>query len=101
MPALSEYINVYNTALLILLRKGFQVWYDEETKSYCAEREGWDFTAQSPCGLLGVIAIFEHKQPSEYREYWWREEGPIIRDKLPSEPKPYTAVWKKGDESDL
>jgi len=29
MLALSEYSNVYNTALVILQRKGYQAWYDE------------------------------------------------------------------------
>jgi hypothetical protein len=32
MPALSEYSNVYNTALAVLREKGFQIWYDKERK---------------------------------------------------------------------
>ncbi|EPX64325.1 hypothetical protein D187_005459 [Cystobacter fuscus DSM 2262] len=92
MPALSEYTNVYNTALLILQKKGFQVWLDESIDMYCAEKDGWDFMAQTPCGLLGVVAIFEYKQPSEYREYWWQEQGQDIYSNLPRQPRAYKPV---------
>jgi len=95
MPALAEYSNVYNSALLILRNKGFQVWLDESTGLYCAEKDGWDFQADTPCGLLGVVAIFEYKQPSEYREYWWREEGQDIYSNLPRQPQAYKPVWKR------
>ena len=78
MSSLSEYSNVYNTALLILQKKGFRVWYDKEIKVYCAEKEGWDFMADTPCGLLGVVSIYEFKKPEKYEEYWWRVEGPQI-----------------------
>jgi hypothetical protein len=83
MASLSEYTNVYNTALLILRRKGYQLWYDPNTQDYCAEQRGWDFRSPSPCGLLGLIAIFESKHPSKFVEYWWREDGPEIYEKLP------------------
>lgn len=43
MAALREYSNVYNTALLILAQRGYQLWYDRQTQEYCAERGGWDF----------------------------------------------------------
>ena len=78
MSSLSEYSNVYNTALLILQKKGFRVWYDKEIKVYCAEKEGWDFMADTPCGLLGVVSIYEFKKPEKDEEYWWRVEGPQI-----------------------
>jgi hypothetical protein len=87
MASLIEYSNVYDTALLILEKKGYQVWYDAETQDYCAERNGWDFRSPSPCGLRGVVAIFEFKQPVQFVEYWWREEGPEVYDHLPSHPQ--------------
>jgi hypothetical protein len=40
MPSVSEYANVYNTVLLILQKKGFQVWLDERSDLYCAEKDG-------------------------------------------------------------
>lgn len=96
MPALSEYSNVYNSALLVLSQKGFQVWYDQNAQQYCAERDGWDFMSSSPCGLLGVVAIFEAKKPKQYAENWWREEGPLSYRKLPSLPtREYEPIWKK------
>lgn len=61
MPALSEYTNVYNTALNILDKKGFSTWYDDEIDMFCAEKDGWDFMAESPCALLGVVSIYEYK----------------------------------------
>jgi hypothetical protein len=91
MAALSEYTNVYNTALLVLRAKGYQLWYDKETEDFCAESGGWDFRAPTPCGLLGLVAIFELKKPTQFVDYWWREEGPeVVRD-LPHQPE--QAYW--------
>jgi hypothetical protein len=85
MASLSEHSNVYNSALLVLKKKGYQIWYDSKTEDYCAERDGWDFRSPSPCGLLGLVAIFEFKQPAGFVEYWWREEGPEVYRDLPSQ----------------
>ncbi len=92
MPTLGEYSNVYNTALLLIQRKGFQVWYEKENETFCAERGGWDFMANSPTGLLGLIAIFESKNPTRWEEYWWREQEPFILRSLPTKPRPYNSV---------
>jgi hypothetical protein len=95
MPALSEYSNVYNTAVLLLERKGFRVWMNPETSLYCCERNGWDFMSESPCGLLGLVAIFEHKAPTEPAEYWWREEGPERYGNLPTKAPAYVPVVER------
>lgn len=71
MPTLSDYVNVFGEAVFVLREKGYQVWYDEASKLFYAEKNGWDFAADSPTALLGVVAIYETRQPSEYREYWW------------------------------
>jgi hypothetical protein len=93
MAALSEYSNVYNTALSILRKKGYQLWYSQATGDFCAEKNGWDFMSATPCGLLGLIGIFEFKDPSEFGEYWWREEGPEDYRALPQEPeRPFKRV---------
>jgi hypothetical protein len=34
MAALTGYTNVYDTALTILVQKGYQMWYVESTKTY-------------------------------------------------------------------
>jgi hypothetical protein len=99
MPALSEYTNVYNSALAVLRRKGYQLWYDSETECFCCEKDGWDFMADSPCGLLGLVAMFEAKCPDRYVESWWREENSEDFRNLPAAPlRPYTAVWKTEKE---
>lgn len=97
MAALSEYSNVYNTALLVLIKKGYQVWYEKKSDRYCAERDGWDFRSKTPCGLLGVVAIYEQKQPKECTDYWWRENGPDVYGSLPEQPpRPYVPVWERS-----
>ena len=96
MPTLSEYSNVYNTAILILQEKGFRVWYEERTHHYCAERDGWDFMSDSPCGLLGVVAIFEYHQPQVFKEYWWKIEGPDVYRNLPREKPDFASVMRKN-----
>jgi hypothetical protein len=95
MAALSEYANVHDTALKILLKKGYQVWLDDEAELYCAEKDGWDFRAESPCGLLGVVAIYEFKNPGAYSEYWWKEGGENVFLNISHEQPAYTPVWKK------
>lgn len=91
MPALSEFSNVTNTAINVMIEKGYRVWFMKETETYCAEKDGWDFMADSPCSLLGIISIYEFKKPSRYEEYWWREEG-ISDVQLSSVPPRYTSV---------
>lgn len=95
MPALSEYVNVYNSALQALKDKGFQIWIDENTDMFCAERSGWDFMAENPISLLGLVALLEHKSPDTYEEYWWKSEGVLDYRKLPNEPLNYISVSKK------
>ena len=92
MPALSEYSNVTNTAINILIKKGYRVWHIAENEMYCAEKNGWDFMADSPCGLLGIISIYEFKNPKKYEEYWWREEDISLKHALSSTPPQYTSV---------
>jgi hypothetical protein len=91
MPALGEYVNVYSSALETLTSKGYQVWYDGESELYCAEKNGWDFMAENPISLLGLVAIYEAQAPQSYSEYWWRREGPD-HTHLPNSPRPYTSV---------
>ena len=91
MPALFEYSNVYASALQILKEKGYQLWFDSSENIFWAERDGWDFASESPCGLLGLVALYEYRAPTEYKEYWWRTEGIDTRD-LPREPQPYASA---------
>ena len=93
MPALSEYSNVYDSAVSILRKKGYQVWYDRDADLFCAEKDGWDFQSDSPCGLLGLVAIYEFHEPTEYSDGWWKDTDGIGYRELPPYPEPFRAVW--------
>lgn len=95
MPALSEYSSVTNTAFNILDKKGYNIWYNNKLDVYCAEKDGWDFMADSPCGLLGVISIYEFKKPEKYQEYWWRDEDKDLLETLSDTLPEYTSVIYK------
>ena len=95
MPALSEYSNVYNTAFNILDKKGFNLWYDESTDMFCAEKNGWDFMSDSPCGLLGLISIYEYVNPRTYEEYWWRVNDKDLSHDLGVIKPSYKSVSQK------
>lgn len=93
MAALYAYANVESTAIELLRTKGFQVWKDDAAMIW-AERDGWDFVADSACALLGAVAIYESIRPTEFRQYWWRlHQEPI---ELPRDPQPYRAVYERG-----
>lgn len=94
MPTLSEFANVYDSALDLLEKKGFQLWFDEKSDLFFAERNGWDFAAENPISLLGLAAIFEAEEPSQFHEYWWRRKGTEPRARLPREPVPYDSIMK-------
>ena len=95
MPALSAHSNVENTALVLLVRRGYQYWYDSGAELYYVEKDGWDFCASGLVELLGVVAIFETLKPEEYREYWWQIREPWLRDDIPPEHRPYAPVWQR------
>ena len=95
MAALTDYINVYDTALAVLLDKGYQLWYDKATYRYWAEKDGWDYVSRSPVALLGLIAIYEFHQPTAWAEYWWRIPTDDLGRRLPSTPKPYVPIYRR------
>jgi hypothetical protein len=92
MPALSYYSNVHNTAVVILQEKGYRVWTEPDGERWCAEKAGWDFMADDPVQLLGLIGIHEHCQPQAFCEYWWRRRDPWLMDSVPTAPPDYISV---------
>lgn len=97
VPTLSQSSNVYRAAVSVLHAKGFQVWCERSAGTYFAERDGWDFCADDPVALLGLVALFEARAPAEYREYWWRmeaESGPVELPEAPAQP--YVSVMERG-----
>jgi hypothetical protein len=95
MPALAAYTNVLNTSLVILEKKGFRVWSNEKQDQWFAEKNGWDFMADDPLYLLGLIAIFEHHKPSQYKDMWWELDKPNLIEKPAKLAPDYKPVWKK------
>jgi len=78
MSDLSAYLNVYNTALVVLQRKGWALRYDKEHEWWFAQKDGWEFLADNPIELLGLVGIYEHNAPEEKREYWWKIDEPDL-----------------------
>ena len=95
MPALGAHCNVSNTCLVILAEKGFRTWTDEDGDYFYAEKDGWDFMANDPIQLLGLITIYERTGPDKFKEYWWRIREPWLVEDLPKEAPDYTPIWKK------
>lgn len=59
---------------------------DESTEMHeclwIAEKDDYDFLADNPIELLGLVGIYEHKQPTEDVPYWWAERGEDIWEEL-------------------
>ena len=82
MPDLSAYLNVYNTALVVIERKGFLIRFDESKEWWYATKDEWEFLADDPMQLLGLISIYEHLSPEEKKEYWWKIDEPNLFSEL-------------------
>ena len=96
MPALTECGNVVNTCLLLLKKKGWRCWYDNSLEMFGAEKDGWDFLGSSPAALLGLVSIYEERSPTEYCEYWWREDGPEdYFETIPTIRPDFVPVWQQ------
>jgi len=94
MAILVDSGNINNTVLTILEKKGFQIWSDRPN-SYWAEKNGWDFNAQSLPALLGLIDIYEFINPKVYKEYWWKLDEKITLENLPKQENSYMPIYKK------
>jgi len=79
MASLSSALNVYNTCLLILRSKGYVLSFqkfENDAIWWRAKINEYDFLASNPIELLGLVAIYEFKQPSDVpKDYWWKVEG--------------------------
>lgn len=75
MASLAAHINVWETCLQQLQRKGYTLRIDlgEDERSSCwyAERDGFDFVADNPIELLGLTAVYEDVKPEQCQPYWW------------------------------
>ena len=75
MP-LSEHINLWPTCLQVLEAKGYHlsVLLDSGggVDEWLAERDGFQFRAGTPLGLLGLVAIRDAVAPGTESRGWWR-----------------------------
>lgn len=78
MPDLSAYLNVYNTALVALERKGWALRFDPEQDRWFGLNDGWELLAEESIQLLGSVGIFEHHGPNQKSEYWWKIDKPHL-----------------------
>ena len=82
MPDLSAYLNVYNTALVVIERKGWSLRFEQNGEHWHATKDGWELMADDPMQLLGLISIHEHHAPTKKAEYWWKIDQPDLLSKL-------------------
>jgi len=52
-------------------------------------------SSRTRLGLLGVVSIYEHVAPTQWREYWWRlaQDSP----ELPRRPVPFVPAALRKD----
>lgn len=92
MASLISHANVYNTSLRILRQKGYKLTLQatEDANggivlgpySWNAEKDDFTFAAGTPIELLGLVTIYEVKNPASDEDYWWVVDGPNIWDEL-------------------
>lgn len=89
MASLGSAANVYATCLRILRGKGYALARDvgdyeadDGPHGYRAQKDGFTFAGDNPIELLGLVAVYEHVQPSRDEPYWWVVDGPNIADEL-------------------
>ncbi len=87
MPDIGAHLNVYNTALVILERKGWSLRYEKSQERWFAKKGVWEFLADDPMQLLGLVAIYEHHAPKKKEEYWWKIDQPDLLSQFDPEVK--------------
>ena len=78
MADIGAHLNVYNTALVILERKGWSLEFDKEKGWWHARNAEWHFLADDPIQLLGLVSIHEFHHPQTKDEYWWKIDDPDL-----------------------
>lgn len=81
---LTSHLNVWNTCLHILRKRGFALRVDGELMPdgcypiqaiWIAEKGIFYFSADNPIELIGLVAVHDHVQPSADVPYWWRTDS--------------------------
>jgi len=79
MASLGSHINVWETCLQLMDRLGYELEAtfcieegEEGMGTWFAMKDGFDFAADDPIQLLGLVAIHEDVRPEKDEPYWWR-----------------------------
>jgi hypothetical protein len=86
VPRLSSYLNVYNTGLVLLQRRGFALGYNKTDDTWTATKNGFELLAENPIELLGLASFLEEMNPADHAdEYWWKIDKPDLLTVLDAE----------------
>ena len=78
MKYLSSYLNVYNTALVLIQRSGFHCEHNKHDDTWVAVRKECRLQADNPVELLGLVSVYEKRAGTDDGEYWWRIDSPDL-----------------------
>ena len=59
MIAGKDELKMSDIALGMLVKRKYQVWFDDETDLFYAKKDSWEFVADSPLSLLGLVTVYE------------------------------------------
>jgi len=70
--------NTYNPCLIVLRRKGYELWLEEadEAHLWCARKGKHSFMAYTAPELLGLVALVEEMGTN------WNQQKPDIHEEL-------------------
>jgi hypothetical protein len=69
----------------ILQQKGYTLRHDREKDTWHADKDGWEFLADNPIELLGLLSIYDHHAPKEKGGNWWKINKPDLLAELDPE----------------
>jgi len=94
MSTLVAVPNVWNTSLRVLRSRGYALSvtfdsaegansdYPRNHVTWVATKDGYSLVASNPTELLGLAAVYEHKEQSSQEPYWWLVPGDDILEEL-------------------
>ncbi|MER5640920.1 hypothetical protein ABT095_28720 [Kitasatospora sp. NPDC002227] len=90
MASLTSHINVWETCLQLLARRGYHLEAelpDEDSPTvWLAGKNGFTFSAETPIALLGLATVYEDIHPETDHPYWWSANTsrtePLLYDTL-------------------
>ncbi len=95
MASLGSHINVWESCLQLLHRRGWKlrllVGQGDDRVEFEATLGDIDLLADNPIELLGLAAIHDELRPVEHRPYWW------VIDPEPGAPRLYDQLFAEAE----